>query len=165
VPSPGARQVDLRTIVGGALVQERDAQAPATEDWTHAAGPAPAPTLRAHAATIWAVVKHLKSNAIAIGGPSPERPGSVRLFGAGAGQMDRVASCRIAVEKAGALATGAIACSDAFFPFADGPEVLLNAGVTTLVHTGGSKRDQDTIDLCNRRGVTCLLTGARHFRH
>ena len=164
-PAPGARPVDLRTIAGGALVQERDALAPAPDEWTHAAGPAPTPALRAQASTLWPIVKHLKSNAVAIGGASPERPGSVRLFGAGAGQMDRVASCRIAVEKAGPLAKGAIACSDAFFPFADGPEVLLNAGVTTLVHAGGSKRDQDTIDLCNRRGATCLLTGARHFRH
>ncbi|HBS28298.1 MAG TPA: bifunctional phosphoribosylaminoimidazolecarboxamide formyltransferase/inosine monophosphate cyclohydrolase, partial [Phycisphaerales bacterium] len=83
----------------------------------------------------------------------------------GAGQMDRVTSCRLATEKAGALARGAIGVSDAFFPFSDGPEILIRAGVTTIVHTGGSKRDQDTFDLCDRHGVTVLTTGVRHFRH
>jgi phosphoribosylaminoimidazolecarboxamide formyltransferase/IMP cyclohydrolase len=85
--------------------------------------------------------------------------------------MDRVASCRNAVEKAraalGAMPAGqhAVAASDAFFPFSDGPTLLADAGVRCIVHPGGSKRDQDTFDLCNARGVTCLLTGTRHFRH
>ena len=82
--------------------------------------------------------------------------------------MDRLTSCRIAIEKAGtrlAESTGAIATSDAFFPFSDGPETLINAGVKTIVQPGGSKRDQESIDLCNERGVTMLFTGKRHFRH
>jgi phosphoribosylaminoimidazolecarboxamide formyltransferase/IMP cyclohydrolase len=93
------------------------------------------------------------------------------LWGAGAGQMDRVASCRNAVEKARARLASrapgavAVAASDAFFPFADGPGLLADAGVGCIVHPGGSKRDQDTLDLCNARGITCLLTGTRHFRH
>ena len=87
------------------------------------------------------------------------------LFGAGAGQMDRVTACRLAIEKASGLARGAIAASDAFFPFPDGPELLIRAGVTTIVHPGGSKRDQETFDLCQKSGVTCLVTGIRHFRH
>ena len=76
-----------------------------------------------------------------------------------------VTACRIAVEKSSHHAVGAVAFSDAFFPFADGPEILINAGVTCLVHPGGSKRDSETFDLCNSRGVTCLVTGTRHFRH
>lgn len=87
------------------------------------------------------------------------------LVGAGAGQMDRVTSCRLAVEKAGGRARGASAASDAFFPFPDGPGVLIDAGVTVIVHTGGSKRDHETFELCERRGVSCFTTGVRHFRH
>jgi phosphoribosylaminoimidazolecarboxamide formyltransferase/IMP cyclohydrolase len=114
------------------------------------------------AAFLTAVVKHLKSNAVCIG-----RDG--QLYGAGAGQMDRVASCRNAVEKAGArIREGsgiAVAASDAFFPFDDGPRLLIDAGVKCIVHPGGSKRDEDTFKLCEERGVTCLVTGARRFRH
>lgn len=113
---------------------------------------------------VWIAAKHLSSNAVAIGGADPSM-GGVRLFGAGAGQMDRVTACRLAVEKAGERARGAIAASDAFFPFPDGPELLIRAGVTTIVHPGGSKRDQETFDLCKAHGVTCLTTGVRHFRH
>ena len=108
------------------------------------------------------IVKHLKSNAVCIvGGGS--------LWGAGAGQMDRVASCGIAIDKARTRlaqpSATPVAASDAFFPFADGPERLIRAGVKCLVHPGGSKRDADTVELCQREGVTCLTTGTRHFRH
>ncbi|MCH7849488.1 MAG: hypothetical protein IIB53_14135 [Planctomycetes bacterium] len=103
----------------------------------------------------------LRENAIAIG---KDR----QLLGIGAGQVDRVTACRIAIEKAGdrITAQGAtIAASDAFFPFTDGPQLLIDAGVKCIVHPGGSKRDQETLDLCNQHDVTCLLTGIRHFRH
>ena len=79
--------------------------------------------------------------------------------------MDRVNACKIAVQKAKKLALGAVAFSDAFFPFSDGPKTLIKAGVTTIAHPGGSKRDQDTFDLCKQHSVTCLTTGLRHFRH
>ena len=91
------------------------------------------------------------------------------VLGAGAGQMDRVASCRNAVEKSGARvregAVVSVAASDAFFPFDDGPRLLVEAGVRCIVHPGGSKRDEDTFKLCNEKGVTCLVTGVRRFRH
>ena len=160
--APANPPLTLRTIPGGILAQEADSAVADTSTWQHHAGPAPTPERLAHAATVWTICKHLTSNAVAIGGPADS---GVALFGAGAGQMDRVNSCRIAAEKAGARAGGAIAASDAFFPFADGPKVLIDAGVTMLVHTGGSKRDQETFDLCRDRGVTCLTTGVRHFRH
>ncbi|HNB59565.1 MAG TPA: bifunctional phosphoribosylaminoimidazolecarboxamide formyltransferase/IMP cyclohydrolase, partial [Phycisphaerales bacterium] len=76
-----------------------------------------------------------------------------------------VSACRLAVAKAGAKARGAVAVGDAFFPFPDGPGVLIDAGISMIVHPGGSKRDAETVDLCNQRGVTCMLSGARHFRH
>jgi phosphoribosylaminoimidazolecarboxamide formyltransferase/IMP cyclohydrolase len=106
----------------------------------------------------WLAAKHVKSNAIAIakGG---------MMLGSGAGQQDRVNACRIAIAKAGGRAAGSAAGSDAFFPFPDGPELLLDAGVTAIVHPGGSVKDQETIDLVNRRGATMVLTGRRHFRH
>ncbi|MEM1422443.1 MAG: bifunctional phosphoribosylaminoimidazolecarboxamide formyltransferase/IMP cyclohydrolase [Planctomycetota bacterium] len=155
-----------RTLVGGdRLVQDADLASIDRTAWTHAAGLALDVSTPDAPSVVWAIAKHLSSNAIAIGGPDPDRPGTVRLFGAGAGQMDRVASCRIAIEKAGPLATGAIAASDAFFPFPDGPKVLIDAGVRVLVHPGGSKRDGETFRLCDERGVTCLTTGTRHFRH
>ncbi len=169
--SLAARAVDadtlaLKFIRGGALAQVPDTLAPDPAKWEHKAGPAPSPeTLRA-AAAIEVMVRAMTSNAIAIGGIDTTGPHSAtRLFGGGLGQVDRVTACRIAVEKSGTLAKGAIAVSDAFFPFPDGPMLLVDAGVKTIIHPGGSKRDQETFDLCEKRGVTCMVTGVRRFRH
>jgi phosphoribosylaminoimidazolecarboxamide formyltransferase/IMP cyclohydrolase len=165
ISRPGERALEARSIPGGLLVQERDLRLARVSELTHAAGPAPTPAQIAAALALEPIGRALLSNAVLIGGPSPVHPECISLFGAGAGQMDRVTSCRIAAEKAGERAKGAVAYSDAFFPFADGPQLLIDAGVKTLVHPGGSKRDQETFDLCNQRGVTCLITGLRHFRH
>ena len=144
------------------LVQDQDRLPVSLGGFKHVAGPAPKASALADAAMLTVVVKHLKSNAVCIGSAGT-------LWGAGAGQMDRVASCRIAIEKARQRLGQGVGCvtaaSDAFFPFSDGPELLIDAGVRCLVHPGGSKRDQDTFDLCNARGVTCLTTGTRRFRH
>ena len=147
---------------GGWLAQERDTTLVPTSNYEHAAGPAPTAATLAAASFLEAVCRSLLSNAVCLGGPCDS---GVRLFGAGAGQMDRLTSCRLACEKAGPLAAGSIAYSDAFFPFPDGPKILIDAGIKTILHPGGSKRDQETFDLCNVRGVTCLLTKVRHFRH
>jgi phosphoribosylaminoimidazolecarboxamide formyltransferase / IMP cyclohydrolase len=153
---------EMKWIPGGMLVQDRDLVVPTPSSWVHAAGPAPtAETLQA-AGVLEPICTALSSNAVLLGGIDN---GRVRLFGAGAGQMDRVASCLGAIRKAGDLAMGSIAVSDAFFPFSDGPELLIKAGVSTIVHPGGSKRDEDTFAMCNEHGVTCLTTGVRHFRH
>lgn len=154
--------VEFRSIPGGVLAQTSDTQRPDPSRWTLAAGPKPSDGQLRAAAVMECVVRALSSNAVAIGG---QDGGAVRLFGAGAGQMDRLAACRIAVEKAGDMARGAVAASDAFFPFADGPRVLIDAGVALIVHPGGSKRDAETFALCEDRGVTCMVTGVRHFRH
>lgn len=155
----------FRSIPGGVLAQTRDLLAPDPRAWMLAAGPAPEPATLDAAAAIEVACRAMSSNAIAIGGLDPEHVGAVRLFGGGVGQVDRVTACRLAVEKAGAMARGAIAVSDAFFPFPDGPTLLIDAGVRTIVHPGGSKRDQETFDLCASRGVTCLVTGVRRFKH
>ena len=106
----------------------------------------------------WLACKHVKSNAIVV-------CKNQMLLGAGAGQMDRPSAARLAIAKAGSRATGAVAASDAFFPFPDGPELLLDAGVTAIVHPGGSLKDQETIKLVDERGAAMVLTGQRHFKH
>jgi phosphoribosylaminoimidazolecarboxamide formyltransferase/IMP cyclohydrolase len=79
--------------------------------------------------------------------------------------VDRVNAARIAIQKAGDRAKGAVAASDAFFPFPDGPELLLNAGVAAIIHPGGSVNDKLTLELTDQRGAALVLTGQRHFRH
>lgn len=150
--------LEWRSVSGGMLAQSPDRVPVDVSQWKLAAGPKPEPQRLRDAAALWVICKHVKSNAIVIGADGA-------LCGAGAGQMDRVTSCRLATEKAGARCHGAVAASDAFFPFEDGPRVLIDAGVTMIVQPGGSKRDDDTIRLCAQRGVTCMLTGERHFRH
>lgn len=152
-----------RQITGGLLVQSIDELSPGPASWTHAAGPPPTDDVLRAAAPLESVARALASNAVCIG--RALESGGMELVGAGAGQMDRVAACRLAVEKAAERAKGSIAFSDAFFPFDDGPALLIEAGVGTIVHPGGSKRDDDTFRLCDQRGVTCLTTGYRHFRH
>lgn len=166
IPRPGERALEARSIPGGLLLQECDLRLARANELVHAAGPKPSPSIINAALALEPIARSLLSNAVLIGGfAEASNHDAISLFGAGAGQMDRVTSCRIAVEKAGPRAKGAVVFSDAFFPFADGPKILIDAGVSTLVHPGGSKRDQETFDLCNQRGVTCLTTGIRHFRH
>lgn len=106
----------------------------------------------------WKVVKNVKSNAIVLA-----RDGAT--VGIGAGQTSRVASAEIAVKNAGERATGAVAASDAFFPFADGLEVLADAGVKAVIQPGGSKRDAEVVEAADRRGVAMVMTKRRHFLH
>lgn len=169
-----SRKLDYRSVPGGMLVQDRNIKRIDPRLWTHAAGPAPTPEQILAACVLESLSRYVSSNAIVVGGfdsggagvsPAARTAKSIRLFGIGSGQVDRVSACRLAVAKAGDKAKGCIAVGDAFFPFPDGPRVLIDAGASMIVHPGGSKRDQETFDLCNQRGVTCLLTGTRHFRH
>jgi phosphoribosylaminoimidazolecarboxamide formyltransferase/IMP cyclohydrolase len=161
LPAPADRdseELDMKKITGGMLVQQRDLAAFDEAEWDHAAGPEPDADLRREARLAMITVKHLKSNAVCL----------VRdhaLVGGGMGQVDRMHACRLAVSRAGDRAKGAVAGSDAFFPFRDGPDVLIEAGVKAIVQPGGSKRDDETIAACNDAGVTLLFTGRRQFRH
>jgi phosphoribosylaminoimidazolecarboxamide formyltransferase/IMP cyclohydrolase len=148
----------MHKIVGGYLVQQRDLLGIDEANWKVATERKPTNTEMADLKFAWLVCKHVKSNAIVVAKDG-------MLLGAGAGQMDRPSSARLAVTKAGERAKGAVAASDAFFPFPDGPELLLDAGVTAIIHPGGSLKDQETIDLANRRGAAVVLTGQRHFKH
>jgi len=106
----------------------------------------------------WKVVKYVKSNAIVLCKDK-------QLIGVGAGQMNRVQSVRLSIDQAGNQAQGSVLASDAFFPFADSIELAASKGVTAIIQPGGSIRDQEVIDACNRHGVAMVFTGIRHFRH
>lgn len=156
---PGSRT--LRQIDGGVLLQDADAlQGPGdpVTAWTLVAGePADQDTLR-DLEFAWRAVRSVKSNAILLA-----RDGA--SVGVGMGQVNRVDSCRLAVQRAGDRARGSVAASDAFFPFSDGPQILLDAGVKAIVQPGGSVRDAETIELAVSRGVSMYFTGTRHFLH
>lgn len=151
-------ELHMHKIVGGYLVQQRDLLGVDQSSWKVVSKRQPTEQEILDMKIAWLACKHVKSNAVTIA-----RDGM--LLGAGAGQQERMTCCKIASEKAGERARGAAAASDAFFPFADGPQFLLDAGVTAIIHPGGSIRDQDTIDLVNQRGGVLVFTGQRHFRH
>ena len=148
----------MHKIVGGFLVQQRDLAGfdPATAKVV--SGRQPSEREWADLKIAWLACKHVKSNAIVLA-----RENSV--VGVGGGQVDRVGAAGIAIAKAGLRAAGSVAASDAFFPFPDGPTLLLNAGVTALIHPGGSVKDKETLDVVNDAGAAMVLTGQRHFRH
>jgi phosphoribosylaminoimidazolecarboxamide formyltransferase/IMP cyclohydrolase len=153
-----AAELMLHKIVGGYLVQQRDLTGLNETEWKIASKRPPTEKELADLRFAWLVCKHVKSNAIVV---AKDR----MLLGAGAGQMDRPSAARLAIGKAGERVKNAVAASDAFFPFPDGPTLLLDAGVTAIIHPGGSLKDQDTIDLINARGAALILTGQRHFKH
>lgn len=165
--APTAQVLEHREISGGLLVQERDlinAEGDNPANWTLAAGEPASKEQLAELEFAWRVVRAVKSNAILL-----TKDGAT--VGVGMGQVNRVDAAKLAVERANTLAgeeeraKGAVAASDAFFPFADGFQVLADAGVTAVVQPGGSIRDQEVIDAANAAGVTMYLTGARHFAH
>ena len=155
------RSVQLLPISGGALLQRPDRiDAPGDDpaNWQLVAGEAADAATLADLEFAWRACRAVKSNAIllASGGAS---------VGVGMGQVNRVDSCKLAVERAGERARGSVAASDAFFPFADGPAILIEAGVRAIVQPGGSVRDAETIAAAEAAGVTMYLTGTRHFFH
>lgn len=150
--------VEIRQVSGGLLMQQADRSFADAAGWTLAAGdPADDATL-ADLAFAWRACRAVKSNAIllASGGAS---------VGVGMGQVNRVDSCKLAVERAGDRAAGSVAASDAFFPFADGLQILLDAGVKAVVQPGGSVRDEEVVAAALAAGVTMYFTGERHFFH
>ncbi len=155
---PPVSTLEIRTIAGGALVQHSDNLPDNPDGWTVATECRPDDALRADLKFGWALVRSVKSNAITL---SRE----CALVGVGAGQMSRVDSVRIANEKAGERARGAVLASDAFFPFPDSIELAAAAGISAIVQPGGSVRDADVIAAANRHRIPMLFTGRRHFRH
>ena len=152
---------EFRQIDGGLLMQHRDQvglEHDSAAHWELAAGEPVAPEALADLEFAWRAVRGVKSNAIllAAGGAS---------VGIGMGQVNRVDSCRLAVQRAGDRVRGAVAASDAFFPFDDGPRILLEAGVRAIVQPGGSKRDDDVVAAVRAAGAAMYFTGARHFYH
>ena len=150
--------VELRAIDGGFLAQEADGRFDDPAGWTVAGARAPSAEERRALELAWAVCRYVKSNAIVLA----DGDASV---GIGAGQMSRVDSCRLAIEKSRRTTAGTVAASDAFFPFRDGLDLLAAAGVTAVVQPGGSKRDDEIVAAANEHGMAMLFTGTRHFRH
>lgn len=173
VSAPVRDGVTTREISGGLLVQSFDDVAAVVDGggddasaWHLAAGEGADGETLAALQFAWRAVRAVKSNAILL---ARDEAGVAASVGVGMGQVNRVDSCRLAVERANAhgaeRARGAVAASDAFFPFADGLQVLLDAGVTAVVQPGGSVRDEEVIEAARAAGVTLYLTGTRHFAH
>lgn len=196
VQEPGQEAYEIRQVSGGAVIQQRDALDAVGDDpaqWRLVAGPAADGELLADLLFAWRSVRAVRSNAVLLASQGA-------TVGVGMGQVNRVDSCRLAVERANTLgaratgdaaqdasaekgavggaeaaevldasaperARGCVAASDAFFPFADGLQVLIDAGVRAVVHPGGSIRDEEVIAAAQAAGVTMYLTGTRHFAH
>jgi phosphoribosylaminoimidazolecarboxamide formyltransferase / IMP cyclohydrolase len=159
-PAP-THEVEGKPVIGGQLVQTRDVVSETREQMSVMTAGAPSESEWDDLLFAWKVCRHVRSNAIVIaaGGAT---------IGIGAGQMSRVDAVRIAIEKAQAqpeLLGGSVLASDAFFPFADGPELAIAAGVTAIVQPGGSVRDDEVIAAVQQAGISMVATGVRHFRH
>lgn len=157
-PLPSTRaSLSVRSIGGGAIIQETDID-PGHSEWRVVTRRQPSMEQRKALEFVWAIVQHVKSNAIVVGLEN-------RLLGVGAGQMNRVQSVRLALDQAGEGASDAVLASDAFFPFPDSIETAAAAGISAIAQPGGSKKDQDVIDKADELGIAMIFTGTRHFRH
>ncbi|MGH9320496.1 MAG: bifunctional phosphoribosylaminoimidazolecarboxamide formyltransferase/IMP cyclohydrolase [Vicinamibacteria bacterium] len=149
---------NLFRVLGGLLVQDWDREDDASLELRAVTEREPTPLELEALRFAWVVSKHVKSNAIVLSHEDA-------LLAVGAGQMSRVDSCRIAIQKAGSSLRGAVAASDAFFPFRDGIDVLAEAGVEAIIQPGGSVRDGEVIAAANEQRMAMVFTGRRHFRH
>ncbi|HSR93572.1 MAG TPA: bifunctional phosphoribosylaminoimidazolecarboxamide formyltransferase/IMP cyclohydrolase, partial [Solirubrobacterales bacterium] len=157
---------DVKRVRGGLLIQDRDGDPEPRQIMETVTETEPSEEQWDDLLFAWTVVRHVRSNAIVIA------KGGATL-GIGAGQMSRVDSVRLAVEKcreargeeAGALLAGSAVASDAFFPFADGPQAAIDAGANAVIQPGGSKRDADVIEACDAGAIPMVFTKHRHFRH
>jgi phosphoribosylaminoimidazolecarboxamide formyltransferase/IMP cyclohydrolase len=153
--------LEFKRIAGGVLVQEREVSHEDTKSFKVVTRRQPAAHETAALLFGWKVVRWIKSNAIAFCQED-------RTLGIGAGQMSRIDSVKLAIEKARAAGlplTGTAMASDAFFPFADGVEAAAAAGVTAVIQPGGALRDPEVIAAADRHNLTMIFTGVRHFRH
>jgi phosphoribosylaminoimidazolecarboxamide formyltransferase/IMP cyclohydrolase len=157
-PLPSTGGLEVRPLPGGALVQDRDTVLRGREGLDVVSAREPSEEEWEDLLLAWAVASRVRSNAIVL-----VREGAT--VGVGAGQMSRVDASWLAARKAGDRAKGAAMASDAFFPFPDAVEVAADAGVTAVIHPGGSIRDEDVLALAESRGMAVVVTGRRHFRH
>jgi phosphoribosylaminoimidazolecarboxamide formyltransferase/IMP cyclohydrolase len=152
---------DVKRVRGGMLVQDRDSGLESREEMQVATARKPTEEEWGELLFALRVVKHVRSNAIVLAK-------GLSTLGIGAGQMSRVDSVRLAVDKASAAGLeldGAVMASDAFFPFTDGPRLAMDAGVRAIIQPGGSQRDYEIVDACDEAGVAMVFTARRHFRH
>jgi phosphoribosylaminoimidazolecarboxamide formyltransferase/IMP cyclohydrolase len=149
---------NLRQVVGGVLVQDRDADLEELSTMEVVSERRPTEAERSELAFAWKVCKHVRSNAIVLSS-------ELATVGIGAGQMSRVDSVRLAIEKAQSSLKSAVMASDAYFPFPDAPQLAIDAGVTAIIQPGGSIRDPAVVEAIDAAGVAMVFTGRRHFRH
>jgi phosphoribosylaminoimidazolecarboxamide formyltransferase/IMP cyclohydrolase len=157
VPQPG-EPFEIRSILGGYLVQQPDLGDPEGTTWQVVTERRPSSDELQALRFGWQAVQHVKSNAIVLARPTA-------TVGIGGGLPSRVDAARLAIAKAGSRAAGAALASDAFFPFPDAIEIAAEAGITCVVEPGGSIRDQQVIEAANAAGLAMVFTGVRHFRH
>jgi phosphoribosylaminoimidazolecarboxamide formyltransferase/IMP cyclohydrolase len=158
---PEVAEVDIKRVRGGLLVQDRDTGPELREEMQAVTDRKPTEPEWGELLFAWRVCKHVRSNAIVLAR-------ELATVGVGAGQMSRVDSVRLSVEKAAAAGLaldGAVLASDAFFPFADGPQAAIDAGVRAIIQPGGSQRDPEVVEACDAAGVAMVFTARRHFRH
>lgn len=150
--------IQRRFVSGGMLVQDADRMSSSPLQWKTVTETKVEEDLWDDIAFAWEMVRHVKSNAIVLAKDQS-------LIGVGAGQMSRVDSVEISIDKAGDRADGSILASDAFFPFPDSIEAAADAGVIAIIQPGGSRRDHEVIDACDQHNIPLVLTGRRHFKH
>ncbi|NBJ69367.1 MULTISPECIES: bifunctional phosphoribosylaminoimidazolecarboxamide formyltransferase/IMP cyclohydrolase [Clostridia] len=146
------------SVSGGMLIQTKDQEKVTASDVTVVTEREPSEEEYQQLLFAWKAVKHVKSNAIVLAKGN-------RTVGIGAGQMNRIGAANIAIDQAAEHTQGAVMASDAFFPMPDTVEAAAQAGITAIIQPGGSKRDQDSIDVCNQYGIAMVYTGVRHFKH
>ncbi len=156
--APNMIDPHLRQVVGGLLVQDRDFDLEERSEMHVVSKRHPHEAEWGELSFAWKVCKHVRSNAIVLGR-------ELATVGIGAGQMSRVDSVRLAIEKARSELAGATMASDAYFPFADGPQLALEAGITAIIQPGGSVRDHEVVDAVDAAGAAMVFTSRRHFRH
>ncbi len=155
---PKKNQNSTKSIMGGLLVQDNDDSEEITENWISVTNKNPNHQINLDLNFAWKICKHVKSNAIVIAKGQ-------KTIGIGAGQMNRVGAAKIALKAAGSLSSDAVLASDGFFPFADTVELANEYGIKAIIQPGGSLRDQESIDMCNSKGISMVFTQKRHFLH
>ena len=155
---PKKNQTSTKSIMGGLLVQDIDDSEDKTESWISVTKNNPDNQMKLDLDFAWKICKHVKSNSIVIAKDQ-------KTVGIGAGQMNRVGAAKIALEAAGDFCHEAVLASDGFFPFADTVELAYEYGIKAIIQPGGSLRDQESIDMCNSKGISMVFTQKRHFLH